>query len=63
MTIMPSEPPFRRHFTHQNRKPHPKACCQPFSTSPFFRAGRCRKIGSWLRHRLEGRWLRIMPVC
>ncbi|MFN2573208.1 hypothetical protein AB9R03_02660 [Neisseria gonorrhoeae] len=20
---MPSEPPFRRHFTHQNRKPHP----------------------------------------
>ncbi len=34
-----------------------------FSTSPFFRAGRCRRIGSWLRHRLEGRWLRIMPVC
>lgn len=28
MTIMPSEPPFRRHFTHQNRKPHPKSSSQ-----------------------------------
>ncbi len=24
MTTMPSEPPFRRHFTHQNRKTAPK---------------------------------------
>lgn len=46
MTAMPSEPPFRRHFTHQNRKTAPKIIITKHNGKPDTKPNTAAKMPS-----------------
>ncbi|HEZ3336644.1 TPA: hypothetical protein WIA71_001476 [Neisseria meningitidis] len=46
MTAMPSEPPFRRHSTHQNRKTAPKIIITRHNDKPDTKPNTAAKMPS-----------------